>query len=169
MLHPTPVEKLNVVILYERLAYVARAMAAYAHLARELAADFTPDFRVWRLDIAQAPGFADEAERDIAAAGVIIMAVDGHKPCPPAFHRWKGGAGAEGGGLPRAVIAFTETNDGSGPGIVPPAESWIEILRSSATQISDEVFVCDPPPALLVGPRAEAEPSGIPARPTARA
>lgn len=132
--------KLNVVILYERLVYVRKAMATYLHLVRELAGDFAPDFRLWRIDAALAPELAAEAERDIAAAEVIIMAINGRENCPPAFQRWKDRAGQSGGPPPHAVIALMEASDEP----VPAAESWSGILRRTATQIHPEVFVCDP-------------------------
>ncbi|MBI4624039.1 MAG: hypothetical protein HY736_12595 [Verrucomicrobia bacterium] len=85
--------------------------------------------------------FAAEADRDIEAADVIIMAVHGGQPCPPAFHRWKTGTGV-GLGVPhRAVIAITETADEP----APAAETWNSVLRGSATQIHPEIYVWDPP------------------------
>lgn len=137
--HP-PVEKLNVVILYERLAYVSNAITTYLHLSRELADEYAPDFRLWRIDLALQPAFAAEAERDLADAEVIIMAVNGHRRCPPAFQRWKHGAGHGGGPGPHAVIALMESSDGT----EPVAESWSELLHCTATQIHSEVFVCEP-------------------------
>ncbi len=132
--------KFTVVILYERLAYVGKAMATYLHLMRELADDFAPDFRLWRIDLALAPGLAAEAERDIAAAEVIIMAFNGSQPCPPAFQRWKGGAGHDGGLPPHAIIALMEATKEA----APPTGSWSNVLCGTATQIHSEVFVCDP-------------------------
>jgi len=133
------VEKLNVVILYERLAHVSKAVTTYLHLTRDLAEEFSPDFRLWRIDLTLEPAFAAEAERDIADAEVIIMALDGHQPCPPEFQRWKKGAGHGGGPPPHAVIALMEASDEP----EPAAESWSELLHSAATQIHSEVFVCD--------------------------
>ena len=136
----TIARKFTVVILYERLAYVGRAMATYLHLMRELADDFAPDFRLWRIDLALAPGLAAEAERDIAAAEVIIMALNGSRPCPVAFQRWKGGAGHDGGPPPHAIITLMEATKEA----APPAGSWSNVLCGAATQIHSEVFVCDP-------------------------
>jgi hypothetical protein len=144
MLHSASVEKLHIVILYERLACVSKAMAAYAHLARELAADFTPDFRVWRLDVVLKPARAAEAGRDLASAGVIIMAVDGRRTCPRAFRHWLDGDGPAGGGPPRAIFAFTEGIDE--PGTAPAEESWMNVVRKATTQISDGIFICEPAP-----------------------
>jgi hypothetical protein len=143
-------ENFNVVILYERLTYVGKAMATYLHLMRELANDFTPDYRLWRIDVALAPAFAVEAERDIAAAEVIIVAVNGRQPCPPAFQRWSGGAGHEGGPPPHAIITLMEASDE----LAPVAGSWSNVLCSTATQIHSEVFVCDPPPSRADGTMA---------------
>lgn len=147
MPYSAPAEKFHVVILYERLACVGKAMAAYAHLARELAGEYVSDFRVWRLDVALTPARAAEAGRDIDSAGVIIMAVNGRQPCPPAFSHWHGSPESGRGGLPRAIYAFTEETDESGT--APAPESWINVVRSSGTQISDGIFVCDPPPPCL--------------------
>ena len=47
-------EKLRVVILYNRLDSVGRAMTAYAHLTRELECECQPELSVWRLDVATA-------------------------------------------------------------------------------------------------------------------
>ena len=134
-------EIFNVVILYERLAHVGRAMATYLHLTHGLADDFAPAFRLWRIDRALEPDHADEAERDIAAAEVIIMAVDGGQPCPSAFQRWTVGAGHGGGPPPHAIIALIEASVNP----APAAGSWSNILRNTATQIHSEVFVCDLP------------------------
>ena len=134
-------EILNVVILYDRLAHLGRAVATYVHLRQELAGNFVAGFRLWRLERALAPAFAAEAERDLASAAVIILAVKGHRPCPPAFQRWRGGTGHDGGRPPQAVITLMEGTNNS----LPTAGSWTEVLRSGATQIHDEVFVCDRP------------------------
>jgi len=154
MPHRATVEDFNIVILYERLAYVGRAMATYLHLIRGLADDFAPRFRLWRIEQALAPDFAEYAERDIAAAEVIIMAVDGAQPCPPAFQRWTCGAGHGGGPPPHAIIALMEAS--AGP--APVTGSWSNLLRHTATQIHSEVFVCDPPAsragATMTGPVA---------------
>ena len=151
-----PAEKFFVVIIYERLTYVRKAMAAYLHLMRELADDFAPEFRLWRMDIALMPAFAAEAERDIADAKVIIMAVNGSQPCPPAFQRWKGGAGPREGPPPRAVIAvIAESNEAAAT-----PECWHDVLRGAARQIHPEIFVCDPPsyPAAIDYQNATASP-----------
>lgn len=153
-------EKLNVVILYERLTYVGRAMATYLHLMREMTGDLASDFRLWRIDHALEPEFTAEAERDIAAAEVIILAVNGRQPCPSAFQRWKNGAGHGGGLPPHAIITLMEASDGS----APAPESWSSVLNDAATQIHPEVFVCDPPASRLSEAAAgqEVNQSGIP-------
>jgi hypothetical protein len=132
----------HVVILYDRLTLVGRAMATYLHLLRDLAEDFTPDYRLWRIEAVLAPEFAAEAERDIAAAEVIIVAVNGRGPCPPAFHRWRLGAGHDGGPPPHAIIALM---DAATESEAPAMGSWSRVLRESATQIHAEVFVCNLP------------------------
>ncbi|MDI1249341.1 MAG: hypothetical protein PSV13_10805 [Lacunisphaera sp.] len=162
----SPAERFHVVILYERLACVGKAMAAYAHLARELAGEYVPDFRVWRLDVALTPARAAEAGRDIDSAGVIIMAVNGRQPCPPAFQHWHGSTNSSGGGLPRAIYAFTEETDESDA--VPIPESWINVVRRAGTQISDGIFVCDPPRDPDDGPEEEVSPTAIAAEWTNR-
>ncbi len=135
----TAVQKLGVVILYERLAYVRKAMDTYLYLMRDLAGDFVPDFRLWLVERAIEPEFAAAAERDIAAAEVIILAVNGRETCPPAFQRWKDRAGHEGGLPPHAIISLMEASDEA----APAPESWSGVLRSTTTQIHPEVFVCD--------------------------
>jgi len=135
---PAAVEKLNIVILYERLAYVSNAVATYLHLTRELADDFAPDFRLWRLDLTLEPAFSAEAERDFADADVIIVAINGGQKCPTEFQRWKSGAGHEGGPAPHAVIALMDASDDP----EPAAESWSGLLHLAATRIHSEVFVC---------------------------
>jgi hypothetical protein len=166
MPYSAPAERFHVVILYERLACVGKAMAAYAHLARELAGEYVPDFRVWRLDVALTPARAAEAGRDIDSAGVIIMAVNGRQPCPPAFQHWHGSTASGGGGLPRAIYAFTEDTDE--PDAAPPPESWINVVRRSGTQISDGIFVCDPPPDPDGGLEEELVPTAMAAESSSR-
>ena len=139
MLRRTTAEILPVVILYERLARVGGAMATYLHFREEMAEDFAPDFRLWRIDLALEPAFVEEAERDLAAAEVIILALDSRQPCPSAFRRWADGAGHGGGRPPHGIFALMETSDETRAG------SWCSLLRDTATQIHSEVFVCDPP------------------------
>ena len=128
-------------ILYENLRYVGKAMATYLHLVRELGDDFTPDFHLWRLDVAAERGCAEEVERDIAAAGVIIVAISGHQPCPPVFQRWRGADRDGKACLPAcAIIALVEESEGP----TPATGSWNSFLRMDATQIHPEVFVWDP-------------------------
>ncbi len=134
-------EKLHIVILYENLRYVGKAMATYLHLVRELGDEFTPDFHLWRLDVAAETGCAEEVERDIAAAGVIIVAISGHQPCPPVFQRWRSGDRDGKAGLAAcAIIALVEGSEGR----TPVVGSWNGFLRVNATQIHPEVFVWDP-------------------------
>jgi len=136
------VEKLHVVILYESMRYVGKAMAASLHLVQELADDFTPDFHLWRLDMVVEPACAMEAERDLAAAGVIIVAINGNQPCPPVFERWWGGRDRKASLPSRAIIALVEASEGP----APASGSWNHLLRAAATQIHPEVFVWNPPP-----------------------
>jgi hypothetical protein len=136
---PEVVEKLNIVILYERLAYVSKAVSTYLHLRKELGDDFSPDFRLWRLDLTLEPEFSVEAERDLANAHVIIMAIHGRQPCPPAFQRWKQGAGHRGGPAPHAIIALMDASDEP----ETASGSWSGLLHDAATQIHSEVFLCE--------------------------
>jgi hypothetical protein len=138
-----PSERLNVVILYESMRYVGRAMAAYLHLMAELADELAPEFCLWRLDVAMEPGCAVEAERDFAAAGMIIVAINGHQPCPPVFQRWRGDRDGEVGPPACPIIAFVEVTEGP----APAKGSWDSILRVAATQIHPEVFVWNSPEA----------------------
>jgi len=128
-----------VVMLYDNLESVGKAMATYSQLTHELDSDFTPDLRIWRLDVALSPECAVEANRDIESAEVIIMTVHGNEPCPPAFQHWKAGAGG-GSGVPhRAIIAILESTGEASP----IADSWSSVLRGVATEIHPELFVCE--------------------------
>lgn len=134
-------ERFNVVILYEQRAFVGRAMSTYFHLQRELGSNFESELRIWRIDAMTLAEFAAEANRDVEAADVIILAVHGGQPCPPPFQNWQTTAGSRPGVPRRAVIAIAETF--AEP--TPAAESWTSMLRGSATQIHPEIFVWDPP------------------------
>lgn len=136
---PVP-EKLNVVILYERLAFVGRASATYLNLTQGLLEEYSPDYRLWRVDLTLEPAFAGEAERDLAEADVIIMAIDGRKPHPPEFQCWTNGTGHRGGPGPRAILALMKASDDP----EAPPGSWSGLLHASATQIHPEVFVFEP-------------------------
>jgi len=104
-------DKFNVVILYDHVASVGRAMAAYMHLTRELEGEFTPELRIWRIDVATSPEFAAQADDDVRAAEMVIMAVRGSQPCPAGFQRWTEVA-VERGCLPKpALIAIVEAAD----------------------------------------------------------
>jgi hypothetical protein len=133
-------DKFDVVILYDHFASVGRAMAAYSHLTRELENEFSPELRVWRIDIATSPEFAAQADDDIKAAEMVIMAVRGNQPCPVGLQRWTEGA-VERGCLPKhALIAIGEATD-------EPARSagtWNSVLRSAAAQIQLDVFLWTP-------------------------
>ena len=132
-------ENFPVVMLYDNLESVGKAMATYSQLTHELDADFKPDLRIWRLDVALSPEFSAQANHDIEAAEVIIMTVHGNEPCPPAFQHWKAGAGG-GSGVPhRAIIAILESTDKP----ASATESWSSVLRGVATEIHPELFVCE--------------------------
>lgn len=154
MSQPVSAEKFSVVILYERLTYVGKAMSTYLHLRRELIDDYATDFRLWRMDVALTPECWAEAERDIARAALIIVAVDGHRPCPAAFQRWQDGAVRNGSLAPHAIIGLVQGADEPGPG------SWSSILRRVATQIHPEIFVCESGHTELQTRPAPAEPRG---------
>lgn len=132
-------EKVNVVILYDRLAEISKASATYLQLTRDLGDEFEPDFHLWRVGLALEGGFRAEAERDLADADVIIVAVNGHEKCPPEFRCWKNGLGHEGGLAPHGVFALVDGADE----IEPPAESWSGLLHEVATPINPDVFVCE--------------------------
>ena len=133
-------DKFDVVILYDHFASVGRAMAAYSHLTRELENEFSPELRIWRIDVATLPEFAAQADDDIKAAAMVIIAVRGSQPCPVAFQRWTEKA-VERGCLPKhALIAIGEAAD-------EPAQSvgtWNSVLRSTAAQIQLDVFLWTP-------------------------
>lgn len=148
-----------VVILYESRHQVGKAVATYHHLVRELSEDIAPDFHLWRLDVAVEPACAAEAERDLAAAGVIIVAVNGDRPCPPVFQRWQGGRDGKAGPSSCAIIALVEASEDP----APCPGSWRGILRQAATQIHPEVFVWNPP--MLGNNGFGPVPSGPPANP----
>jgi hypothetical protein len=136
-------DKFNVVILYDHIASVRRAITAYLHLAHELESEFTPELRIWRIDVATSLEFAAQADDDIKAAELVIMAVRGSQPCPLEFQRWTAGA-VERGCLPRhALIAIGEAAG-------EPARSagtWNSVLQSAAAQIQLDVFLWTPPAA----------------------
>lgn len=111
-------------------------MVTYSHLARELEDTCTLDLRLWRLDVAVAPEYSAHVEHDIETAELIIIAVRGSQPCPPAFQRWKCADGVS----HCAIIAFTD-----GPEALAPAlGSWDSVLRTAATPIHPEIFVWEP-------------------------
>jgi len=134
-------EAFNIVVLYERSDLLSRAMATCCCLRRELDNEFTSELRIWRLDVATSPEFVIEADRDIAAADVIIIGVSGSQRCPPEFRRWQDAAVSGRGGRPRAIVALVESADEPGPA----GETWNGVLRASATQIHPEIFVCESP------------------------
>ncbi|MCE0498169.1 MAG: hypothetical protein LV481_09520 [Methylacidiphilales bacterium] len=131
-------EKFNVVILYDRFTSVGRAMAAYSHLTRELESEFIPVLRIWRVDVATLPECASQADEDIEAAEMVIMAVRNVQPCPPAFVRWmEGSRGDNGCGLTkRALIAIIEAPDQA----APSADAWNTFARGEAQAQLDVLF-----------------------------
>jgi len=143
--HPLPfsptnaAEKCNVVILYDRIASISKASATYLQLTHDLGDEFSPDFRLWRVDLTLESDYCVEAERDFAEADVIIVAVNGREKCPPEFQRWRDGAGHEGGAAPHGVIALVDDSDES----EAAAETWSGLLHHVGAPINPEIFVCD--------------------------
>lgn len=127
-----------VVMLYDHFDSVGNAMATYSHLTRELEDEFQPDLRVWCIEDATSPEYSVQANKDIAAAEVIIMTVRGDEPFPAAFQHWKGGTGQAGCAPPRTIIALIGAADGP----EPAADTWNSVLRG----IHPEVFVCEARP-----------------------
>ena len=136
-------EKLRVVILYDRLESVGRAMAAYADLTRDFECECMPELSIWRLDVATSPEFAVKADYDIAAAEIVLMAVRGSAPCPTAFQHWKERAWQDEGVPPRIWIAIVVAEPEM-PTRIPADTTWATTLRSSATQIHPEIFAWEP-------------------------
>jgi hypothetical protein len=134
-------DKFNVVILYDHVASVGRAMAAYACLTRELENEITPELRIWRIDIATLPECAAQADDDIRAAEMVIMAVRGNQPCPAGFHRWSEETAGYLGLAQRALIALVDAVD-------EPARSagtWHCMIRKIVEQIQLDVFLWTAP------------------------
>lgn len=132
--------KFPVVMLYDYFDSVGKAMATYSHLTRELEDDYDPDLSVWCIEDAASAEYSAQANKDIAAAEVIIMTVRGDEPFPAAFQHWKGGVEERGGAPLKAIIALIGTADNP----APAADSWNSVLRGAATQIHPEVFVYEP-------------------------
>jgi len=130
----------NIVILYDDLTSIGRAMAAYSHLTRELGDEFTPELRIWRIDVAASREYAAQADDEIETAEMIILAVRGSQPCPVAFRRWTERV-RDGCGPPNpALIAIIEGAD-------EPATSigtWSSILRGTAAQMHPDIFLWAP-------------------------
>jgi len=139
-----PVERISVVMLYDHFPSIGVAMSTYSHLVHDLESEVTPELRVWRVDEAIAAEFSAEADGDIAAADVIILAVRGDQPFPAAFAHWKDGPGSARGTAPHAIIVLIDTAEQA-----HDADwDWNLALRSAATQIHPEVFVCEENAAL---------------------
>ena len=133
-------ERIRVVILYDRLESVGKAMTAYAHFTRGLECECRPELAVWRLDVATSAEFAVKADYDIACAEIVLMAVRGSEPCPPAFQHWRERAWQDEGAPPRIWIAIVVAAEEP----APVAATWHNALRLSATQIHPEIFVWEP-------------------------
>ncbi|HEY4247024.1 MAG TPA: hypothetical protein VGM64_09225 [Lacunisphaera sp.] len=134
-------EKFPVVMLYDHLSSVNAAMSTFSHLTDELATEFEPELRVWRMDDAASPEFISEANADITAAELVILTVRGKQPWPDAFLHWKEGprTGQHAAiASPQAIVALIETD---ADGLPVAGESGNVALRSVATQIHPEVFV----------------------------
>lgn len=134
-------EKFPVVMLYDHLSSVNAAMSTFSHLTDEFGAEYKPELRIWRMDDAASPEFIGEANADIAAAELIILAVRGKQPWPAAFLHWKDGPrlGQQAAiAAPRAIVALIETDVDGSPVTTSSGDG---ALRSVATQIHPEVFV----------------------------
>ncbi len=134
-------EKFPVVMLYDHLSSVNAAMSTFSHLTAELATEFEPELRVWRMDDAASPEFISQANADITAAELVILTVRGKQPWPDAFLHWKEGPriGRHAAiALPQAIVALIETD---ADGLPVARDGGNSALRSVATQIHPEVFV----------------------------
>jgi hypothetical protein len=135
------IEKFPVVMLYDHLSSVNAAMSTFSHLTDELAAEFEPELRVWRMDDAASPEFISEANADITAAELVILTVRGKQPWPDAFLHWKEGPGNgqhPAIASPQAIVALIETD---ADGLPVASDGGNCTLRSIATQIHPGVFV----------------------------
>lgn len=133
-------EKLRVVILYDRLDSVGKAMASYSYLKRELEHECQLELSIWRIDVATSVEFAVKADYDIAAAEIVIMAIQGSQWCPTAFQHWKDRAWQNEGAPQRNWIEVVVSVDEPAP-----AGSWTATLRGAATQIHPDIFEFEPP------------------------
>jgi len=154
----TTTEKFNIVILYDHVRSVGRAMEAWSHLTQELENEFLPELRIWRIDIAISPEYAAQAQDDIKAAQMVIMAVRGGQPCPAAFLHWIAGA-EEDGGLPnRALVVIMEAVDRSDLS----RGTWTSTLRVTVAQTQLDVFFWEPLDDTISAPSPACSPETLP-------
>jgi hypothetical protein len=156
-----PAEAFNIVLLYERSDLLSKALATCSLLRRELGDAFALDFHLWRIDLAASAEAAGEADRDIAAADVIVLGVGGNDPFPSWFRSWKKGTVGGRGGPQGAIVAIVDSDHGPGAA----GETWNSVLRGGATQIHPEIFVWESPAefgaAGLQPPADELEPAAV--------
>jgi hypothetical protein len=129
-------EKFKVVILYDRITSVGRAMTAFAHLERELQNELIPELQIWRIDVATLPECAAQVDGDIEAAEMVILAVHGKDDSHGPFLR-RMQEDRKSPSLPkRALIAIIEAADE----FARSAGTWSRVLGCSE-QIPSDVFL----------------------------
>jgi hypothetical protein len=134
-------ETFHVVILYDHFSAARLAVKAYSHLARELENEFVLKLRIWRVDVAILTDCAENADDDIAAADMVILAVRDTGACFAACQRWTGKTGNRVGMPKQALVAIVEADQKN-----PVAtENWSDVLRSTIEKAQPDAFLWRPP------------------------
>ncbi len=136
---PNP-EPFNVVILYDKPAAGGLAVGLYGRLMNELADDCLPELRVWRLDMAAAAELSPEANRDLAAADLIVIAAHGRQTCPSTLRCPPDRTGPLDEPPGQALVVLLEVAGEPDP----TSGAWIELLRPTVARRRTEFFEWKP-------------------------
>ena len=127
---PPPHDLINVVILYNELAAGDRAMALYAQLTRDLAAECQLALQLWRFDVAATAELASEFSCDLDAAELIIVAASGRLWSPPAFLPAPRPPQPEESAQSGVLVVLLEEERAA----APESAMWVDLLRPTFAQ-----------------------------------
>lgn len=81
-------EDFNVIILYDQVAAVRRAMGSVGHLVTDFLGDLDIRLDLWRFDVLGLPGLARVATLNAANAEMLIVVMQADGDLPPVVRDW---------------------------------------------------------------------------------
>jgi hypothetical protein len=148
---PTP-DKLRIVILYSDRNNGHEAMRACDRAVKGFQDEDCFEIRLWRLDLLDNPNIRDEANRDVAAADMVVVSVGDVCACLESFQRWAQQWPAAQRGTRRALVSFRSGANGGSK-----SASRTENFLQDLAQRKGMDFLCNHSPS-------DSSPGALPAQ-----